>query len=519
MYTHLLIAMPVRRSLHCPKLNHVRRRLLKTGAATALLFASSLTTACCPEAFAAGEGRISITPTSVNEVMRVRIDMNVKGNVHVPSDPLVSRKKELSLPVQSDAILDYEERYRRPTDGDLTSEVVAVERYYHEATTNGTLNRSKTNLALRDSVRQTQVRRDTLPETVYAVDDYFTHDELSLLKVPVSSVSVDRLLPNQPVQVGSKYQLDRNVLASVLNLTFVRETTVVSEVVSIDADNVRFELKGRVEASVEGVPTTMKMIGKLTFDRKIGTSSWLAVAIHETREIGKAEPGFDVLATVKMIRQPMPATVGLPVEPADMTILAPVAQDRLYVDVRSNTLGVSTIMDRHWRLMSDLPGNTFLRMTENDRSIAQCNLRPLARLEPGKQRTLEAFQQDVQHTLGDQLEDLLEADQRLSASGLRVLRVVAQGAVEGVPIQWIMIHFSDDSGRRMLATFTMENGNVESFMGSDAQFADSFRFEKTPSNANEVEEKDQPTSEVAQMPSSKNRKKRDAEVESASDLR
>ena len=180
------------------------------------------------------------------------------------------------------------------------------------------------------------------------------------------------------------------------------------------------------------------------------------------------------------------------------------------------------IMDRRWRMMTDLRGNAMLRMIENDRSIAQCNLRTLARLEPGKQWTLEAFEQDVRRTLGNEMEDLLEADQRLSASGLRVLRVVAQGAVEGVPIRWIMFHFSDDSGRRLLATFTMSSDSVESFMSSDAQFADSFRFLGSPEPADdsEADPAKSPDKEVASASvQQKLRKNTNNEVQSASDLR
>jgi len=57
-----------------------------------------------------------------------------------------------------------------------------------------------------------------------------------------------------------------------------------------------------------------------------------------------------------------------------------------------------------------------------------------------------------------------------------VMRVTAQGTVQGVPIQWIMMHFSDDSGRRVLATFTMDGKSVDDFAGSDIQLASTLRF-------------------------------------------
>jgi hypothetical protein len=228
------------------------------------------------------------------------------------------------------------------------------------------------------------------------------------------------------------------------------------------------------------VPTIVRTIGKLTFDRLAGTCTWLAMAVHETREISKAEPGFDVAATIKMIRKPLRSPIALASDPPALDITGPIPSHRLYVDLRSRHVGVSALMDRQWRIMNDVPGAAMMRMIDHDRSIAQCDFRVLPSLEPGKQWTLEAFQADVKQTLGEQLTDLLEADQRVSESGLRVLRVTAKGAVQGVPIQWVMLHFSDDSGHRVLATFTMEGQHVAAFAGSDVQLASSLSFIQSP---------------------------------------
>jgi hypothetical protein len=94
----------------------------------------------------------------------------------------------------------------------------------------------------------------------------------------------------------------------------------------------------------------------------------------------------------------------------------------------------------------------------------------------GKQWTLEAFEAAVRQTLGEKLTRLVEGDQRVSAQGLQVLRVVVDGETQGVPIRWIMMHFSDDEGRRVQATFTLSAEKLEAFAGNDAQLADSLRF-------------------------------------------
>jgi hypothetical protein len=426
---------------------------------------------------AADSEKVLLRPTgAAGDLFRVRIEIEAKGNVNVPNNPLVSRERKLKLPITSSASFDYEERLRRPIGAEADSEVTLAERYYHVAKSNSRLNRKQYEIDLRPSVRETIVRRETLPEVIYAVDDYFRHDELELLRVPASSVAIDRLLPRESVAVGSVYQPTREALTSLLNLSSVETSDIRGELVSITESDARIEFRGQVDGSIDGVPTVIRTVGKLTFDRILGTCTWLAMGVHETREIGKAEPGFDVSAVIKVLRRPLDKTIALPEKPRSLEITAPIPQDRLYVDLRSDEVGLGALMDRRWRMMNDVPGAAMMRMIDRDRSIAQCDFRPLVSLEPGAQWTLEALQEDVRRTLGEQLGQFVEADQRVSDSAIRVLRVTAQGAVEGVPIQWVIMHFSDDSGRRLLATFTMEGDNVGEFAGSDIQLANSLRM-------------------------------------------
>ena len=430
---------------------------------------------------AVGAESVTLQPSS-SPLMRVRVEMELEGNVNVPDNPLVSRKSELVVPLKSEAKFEYEERYHRNQAGDS---IPALERFYHEAQSVSTLNESKSAIRLRDSVRDVHVRRESLPETTYALEDYFTHDEVQLLRLPVSSAAVDQLLPTKPIAVGDKFAPNKDVLASLLNLASVESATVELEVKDIDDKQVRFEIKGDIDGSVEGVPTVIRTVGKITYDRKLKTSTWLAIAVHETREIGKAEPGFDVAATIKMLRKPIGTPAGLPSKAPSIPVKIP--ENRMYVDLKSEQIEVAMLMDRRWKMMFDVPGSAMMRMIDNDRSIAQCNLRKLASLEAGKQWTLEAFQKDVQQTLGDKLTALVEADQRVSAAGLRVLRVVGQGQVEGVQIQWVMLHFSDDFGRRVQATFTMDGESIAKFAGADVQLADSLRFLTTKTDDIESE--------------------------------
>ena len=498
--------------------------------------AASLMGSLAPKNAIAGKpGGVILSPNPDLDLFRVIVDLEVEGNVNLAANPLVSRKGNSKMPMKSKARFDYEERYRRPDDrkgardGSIGDDPITfVERFYHDAATISRLNQHEENRELRDKVKQTIVRREVLPEVLYAADDYFTREELDLLRLPVSSISMDALLPTSRVHQGTKYRPDRDALASVFNLTSVDASEIEAEVVSLTETEAKIHFQGDADGSVDGVPTILRTVGKLTFNRKLGACTWLAMAVHETRDIGVAEPGFDVAATLKMLRKPMDRPVGLAATRPKVDVTGPIPLNRLYVDLHSDQIGFSSLMDRDWRMMSDVPGTAMMRMVRHDRSVAQCDFRHLPSLDAGKQWTLEAFTTDVKQTLGDQLTELIDADQRVSPIGLRVLRVTAAGQVEGVPIQWVLMHFSDDSGRRMLATFTMEADHTDAFAGADLQLASSLQFTaqkpKPGSRSGEASGEEMADSSKKSSPSPRiadaiSRRLKKTQVQSASDLK
>ncbi len=413
---------------------------------------------------------------------RIRMELDVKGNVRVPSSRASKGKEVSELPITSSALLDYSERSRFPDGAEPGPIVTAAERFYHEAKSESRVDRNEQTIRLRDSVRQTVVRRERLPETIYSPEDYFDHQELSLLEVPASSLAVDELLPAGRVREGSKYEIEGEAIRSLMNLSRIDSAEASGEIVSLSERDAKIRLEGSVEASVDGVPTKLRMVGKLTFDREQETCTWLAMAIHETREIGKAEPGFDIAATIKMLRKPLgdDEPTGLPNPPTKLVLTEPPPVDRRLVVVRSDEAGYSALMDRRWRMIHDIPGSARMRMIDRNRSVAQCDVRPLAVLPEGRYWTIEALEQELRRQVGSQLTEIVDSGEGSTETGLHGLQITANGAVEGVPVRWVVIHLADDFGRRIVATFTMDAASVDRFAGSDVQFANSLELTTTP---------------------------------------
>ena len=427
--------------------------------------------------------------TDGQDLYRIHMEVEVKGNVNLPHNPSISRDKILKLPIDSQASFEYEERLHLaastdvPSAADGTSDslmpprrCIAAERYYHRAKAESTLNGTRHTVQLRDSVRDTIVRNDSRPEQVYGIEDFFERDELELLHAPISSMAIDQLLPEKRIRIGSKYTVSADAMASILNLTTVMACGVEAEVVAVNENEVRIQLRGDVDGAIDGVPTIIRTIGKLTFDRKLSSCTWLAMALHETREIGRAEPGFDVAATIKILRRPLKATIALPAEVRKIDVSKPADANLQFVSVKSEELGLGVLMDRRWRMMKDQPEAAMMRMVENDQSIGQCDIQPVPRPTDGQPWSLTGFESNVRLLLGNQFTEMVESDERTTASGTRILRAVANGSAEGVPIRWILMHLSDESGKQIVATFTMEGDNIDAFGSSDMQFASSIRF-------------------------------------------
>ncbi len=451
-----------------------RRHFLLGSAALASLGASRPALLWADEANAeASQGKPVMLRPTTTELYRVRMEMAIQGNIHLAENELVSKQRSRQVPIDYQSVLDYEERLYRSND----QEVVGARRYYHEASSEGKTGGTPNQIELRKSARQVATHLGKGHSVTYALQSYLTHEELDLLEIPVNSLAVDGVLPAQPLAVGEPFTVNQQALQRMLDLDGLQASDVSGKLVAVENQAARLELQGTVQGSVAGVPTVIDLAGKLTFDLQQRTCTWVAMAIRERREIGKAEPGFEVAATVKMIRKPLQETVAVDGVPlADKP-----RADRLLVNLYSPSGRYGVLLDRRWQMITQTPNLSTMRMVESDRDIAQCDIRRLPSLKPGQQLTMEALQSDVQRSLGTQFSEFLKAVEETNSSQLRIIRIHALGAVEGVPVQWVFAHCSDDQGGRLLATFTMAAENVETFAGADEQFVQSLRFLELPS--------------------------------------
>ncbi len=405
---------------------------------------------------------------AASELFRNRLEMHVKGNIHLSRNELVSRTVERKIPLDHRSVLDYEERLYHVNG----QELVGSRRHFLEAISEGETARKQVHLQLRQSAREVACHVGGGRSTTYALDAFLTPEELDLIQPPANSLAINLLIPQQPLALEQAFPLQEEGLRILLHLDGIQEHNVEGTLVSVDAKAAKLTLVGTVQGSAAGVPTRFDLAGKMTYSLEQRQYTWLAMGIRERREIGKAEPGFEVSATLKLVRKPLDATTKLGERPLGEQP----GPAELLVNLYSTSGKYAVLMDRRWQMISQSPSLSRLRMVENDRDVAQCDVRHLPPLKPGQQVTLEGLESDLRRSLGSSLHEVLHASEDKNSSDVRVVRFHAMGSVSDVPVEWFVAYCSDDQGNRIFATFTMASENVDVFSGADDQFVHSIRF-------------------------------------------
>jgi hypothetical protein len=144
--------------------------------------------------------------------------------------------------------------------------------------------------------------------------------------------------------------------------------------------------------------------------------------------------------------------------------------------LRSGASAFQMLYDRRWHVTYDDAELTVLRLLDRGELVAQCNISSLPQLSAGSEFGLEEFQSEVQQALGKNFGRVDSAAEHKTATGLRLLKVVAEGTVSELPIQWRYYLAIDAEGRRVAMTYTMESSLVDRFADADATMVESLEF-------------------------------------------
>ncbi len=373
------------------------------------------------------------------------------------------------------------------------SVAAAAERHYNEAQAETWISgKSSTNKLRPDCVKTRLLPHHGLWQQYCEARPLSSH-EVQLLHSPVDSSSLELLLPLQPARADSSWEIAADSAQRLFNLDAVHSSTLVAKISKVEQGVATVLLKGELDATANSVPTRLQIDGN--FQVKLASQcalvTWLGVVIKEVRQVSQAEPGFDITARVRLIRDETEPKIATTAD-ALRGLAASDDAGRWLVQLKSVAGRYSMLADRRWHVHRDSPEEAILRMVENNTVIAQCSVNRLAELEAGQQLTMEGLQADIRTLLGTGFGEFLESAEKVTSNNLRMMRIVVTGELEQVPIQWVYTHLSDDSGRRLALVFTMGGTVTDRFGAADDQLADSFQWlpdlPKPPSSSDATSE-------------------------------
>jgi len=300
---------------------------------------------------------------------------------------------------------------------------------------------------------------------LFSPGESLSREELELIDILGNTLLLEQFLPGQPCAVGDSWKLPPRLMAMMLGLDEVAETSVTSKLVEVTEDFARFEMAGRVEGAIYGVETEIDVRAKYRFHRRRERIDWWGMLVKENRGISHVADGVDVVAKLQVLIEPQEKATNLDQQTLASHTWEP--DDRAAWLVYQSAAGWRFEHDRRWHVTHDHRDLAILQMVDRGKAVAQCNVSPLPKRDPRHPVTLEEFQRDIERALGESFTEFVEAGQFANQSSYRVYRVVARGSAEDVPIQWNYYLISDRSGHRVVFAFTFKRELADDFADAD----------------------------------------------------
>jgi hypothetical protein len=396
------------------------------------------------------------------QLTRVEAQLEVGGDLRFNNG-----EKIVTRPLAVKATLVYDEK-QLAEDGQPRRAV----RHYDQAEAVIQVDESGLKPRLRDQRRLIVAAQRDGRVVLFSPEGPLTRDELDLIDIAGGTLTLDQLLPAEPVALGDKWPQDEAAIEALLDLDAIARCEVESVLSDVKDGLAEVTLAGAVQGATEGVATELQIKARYYFHLKARRIVGLTLAIQEKREIGHVGPGLDVVAKLRLKIVPLDSSETLSdAALADVATDAVPARERLEHTAASD--GFRFLCDRRWYVTGDERDLIVLRMVERGDLIAQCNISPVAPRSPERRISLAQYQIEVKHTLGDDFGRVLSVGQWTDQAGQLVYRVTVGGEVNGLPIEWryYLIHHPD--GRRVALAFTVEAELAERLGTSDRELVNS----------------------------------------------
>lgn len=409
--------------------------------------------------------RISLTPrTDSKQLVEVTIELEVGGTMTI-RDGAAEESKERTLPMSANAKLVYDEQRGAPIASSGGPAIQAI-RYYKDASAVIKVDQDGATPKLADERRLIIAQNPNGRLRLATAEGQLEREELDLIDVVADSLTVDALLPKEPVAPDATWAADTNAMAALLSMDSVAAAEVENVLDKFNNDFALVRIAGTVVGTADGSATEREIRGVYLFDRKLGHVTRCNLAVKEKRSIGGATPGLDCVAKLKMNLRPIESSPHLTTEKlAKIAANKKLQLDTIRLEPAKQSFRV--LHDRRWFVTSHERETTTLRCVERGDTLAQCTITSLPAKSAGNQTTLEQFEQDIRFALKQNFGQLVSSRQWTNSFGHHCLEVVVRGATQEVPIEWHYYLVAPESGPRVSVAVTIQGEMVQRLAAAD----------------------------------------------------
>lgn len=299
-----------------------------------------------------------------------------------------------------------------------------------------------------------------------------TRDQFDLVNVVGNSLALNRLLPGSKLSEGESWKHDNQSIGALLGMDNVAVCEVTSVITGCVNRQVQIRMAGTVHGTIDGAPTEMELRAAYLFHEKLKRVTKFNLAIKEKRTKSQVVPGLDVVAKVSVTVAPTTDKLGIDDEQLSDTT-KPLSAVLSY---EAPQRGYSFLHDAAWYVIAEQSDRVSLRSLQNGNQTSHCSLSTLPARSEGRETSLEEFERDVRKSLGEHLNTVSASTNWITEQGHQCLGVVAEGEIEGVPIEWRSYLISSPDLPRVSLSVTIEQSQVEQFNDADRQIVDSLEL-------------------------------------------
>ena len=412
---------------------------------------------------------------------RATVELEVRGHLRIQKtrdkddDSKEPATKKLKLAVDGKLI------YHQRTLPDQQGSRSAV-RYYEQ---------SEARVVVDDRLFQPQLKTDRRLVRVDVAGEQIrfrcpqgplSREELEVVATQGNCLLLHRILPDKEVSVGQAWGLDGNAVAPIFGLDTAYSSGLQAKLKSVKDNVARIEISGPLDGSVDGVASRIDCEGDLYFDLQRRQITMFDVSFDESRNISGGQPGIEAHSHLRLTIKPTSTHPEL--KDASIAQFPSTSAELLRYVSPNGTFHL--VHSPQWRVVRDSAKNTTFRLLNGGDVVAQGNLSKLKNLPAEEKLTLKTFEQDVRQTLEKLEGQVVSTEEAPLESGLHMLRVIGQGKVQEVDVQWVYLHLANAEGARISCVFTMEQKQAERFEGADLALLNGLRFTEKTAKAGET---------------------------------